>query len=66
MFMPHLDQFRGTGGFAVKTKIQVVTKLTVVMCFQIFYLRSEVPSSKCFRWRPVAAKGLFTEPQTAV
>ena len=34
MFMPHLDQFRGSRGFPETTKIKADTKFIVVLCCQ--------------------------------
>ena len=43
MFRPNLDMSRGHKGFLVETKVKAYTKLTVVMCCQIFTRRSVTP-----------------------
>ena len=45
MFMPNLDTFRGIFGLPGKiTKMKAYTKLTGVMCCQIFDRKSVAPS----------------------
>ena len=51
-------------GFPVKTKMKADTKLTVVMCCQIF-IRGPQHHLAAFSGGAGAAAGLFTEPQTA-
>ena len=45
IFRPNLDKFRGVFGLPGKNKNEADTKLTVVMCCQIFLRKSVTPSS---------------------
>ena len=49
IFRPHLDMYRGVFGLPGKNKMKANTKLTVVMCCQIFHRKSVAPSSGDFR-----------------
>ena len=54
IFRPYLDMSREFLGFLAKTKLKSAdTKLTVVMCCQIFDKKSVAPSSGDFRQPPV-------------
>ena len=58
IFRPHLDMSKGVCGLPSKKKMKAETKLTVVVCCQIFHRKSVTPSSGDFggnrrRGRPV-------------